>query len=78
MLSCLRARGIIEPSTTSQNQKDIQKVLECNNLSLADLDDCLETLRSWKADDATVESFKSSARKSWPEASILHTAKQQD
>ena len=70
-LSYLRSRQMLDPSSKSQNEKDLITAINNSKFSLEDAVLTITTLKEWGSTDSVVEELKAALRKKWPEATVL-------
>ena len=69
--ACLRAKQLLDPSSSEKNQQDVIRTLALEGTSLADAVRGSELLKEWKAKDQYRDDYLAAAHDRWPEASAF-------
>jgi hypothetical protein len=69
--SALYVRQQLDSNSISQNEKDLQSTLSSQKLTLEDIQESLKLLDEWNSSANVKRAFVETARKTWPDATIL-------
>lgn len=65
------ARFHLDPNTKSQNETDLQKLLDLEEITLQQAAEGSKLLQEWKSDEKTVDAYRAAAAKKWPQAAMF-------
>ena len=69
--SGLKVRGLSDPGTRSQNEREIVDMLSLQEITLAEATAGLDLLKEWRSDSEVTEEYQKAARAKWIEASAF-------
>jgi hypothetical protein len=61
----------LDPSSKSQNEKDLQKTLGLGGVTLDQALDGVKLLKEWNSDPETIDTYREAAAKNWPQATAF-------
>ena len=70
IIAGLRTRQRIDPTTQSQNEKELCSIVDVEGVTIKDAEEALALLREWKS-EAAVKELLGLARKKWEQASAF-------
>jgi N-alpha-acetyltransferase 15/16, NatA auxiliary subunit len=66
LLRGYNVRFRLDPKTKTQNEKDLQVLLDSNNTSIEQAIDGAKLLVEWKSEDSVMAAYRKTAGKRWP------------
>lgn len=69
--SAYNVRYLLDPSTKSQNEKDLLKTLDLESVTLEQAVEGLALLEEWKSEEGVKEEYRRKAGRRWEGASRL-------
>jgi len=61
----------LDPSSKTQNEKDLQNLLNLDGVTLEQALEGTALLQEWKSDTKTLDAYRDAAAKKWPQAAIF-------
>jgi hypothetical protein len=61
----------LDRSTKSQNETDLQKLLDTKGITLQQAAEGNKLLQEWGSDEKTVNAYREAAAKKWPQAAVF-------
>jgi hypothetical protein len=71
IFSGLRARTLLDPSSGTQNAKDLSAITNLPSLTLQNATEALDIFKTWKADKTIVKAYREAVHKRFPEATVF-------
>jgi hypothetical protein len=69
--SAYNVRYILDNSTKSQNEKDLKKTLELDDMTIREAQAGLKLLDTWKSEQEVKDDYRAEAAGRWGEASVF-------
>jgi len=71
MQAVLRVRQLLDPTSKAENEIDLLRTLDLQNIGIKEAEGGLDLLKEWKTESDVREKYLAAAIKRWPQATVF-------